>query len=343
MEIISEYEPDIDLAAHSAMDINQILKSLAAYGLSADEILAGSELTLAQIQDYHTLISFRQKLKIFANIKALSTEPDIALKLGQKARFSDFGFLGYAVISSATVGEAIFLGFKYIRLAGPVFQKKIKLEGDQALFEGIDVLSLGDLLPFCCEYWFSAINALCADAINHPFPSRQIRFPYPPPDYAECYEQTFNCPVTFNSDTPQWYFDPAFLQESLPRANALTTQMCIQSCDELLKIVARQDCLADRISDILLKSAGRFPNADQVAEQLNTSSRSMSRQLKKEGLTFQQVLDNTRKSMAMEYLTQTQLTIEEIASRVGYSEASNFRNAFKNWTGMTPKAMRENH
>ncbi len=341
MEIIAEYEPDIDLAVHSTMDINQMLQDWVAEGLEVNTLLEGTALTLAQVQDHHTLISFRQKLKVFSNIKKHSPYPDIGLRLGSKAGFSDFGLYGYAIISSATVGEAILMGIKYIRLASPVLQKKITLENDTALFEGIDVLSLGELLPICTEYWFSAINALCQEVLGESFPSKCVRLPYPAPDYADRYHEIFNCPIEFDSGVLQWSFDPSILSTPSPKANTLTAQMCIQSCDELLKIISRPDQLSDRIADIFLKSAGRFPSAEKVAKQLNLSSRSMSRQLKKEGLSFQQVLDNTRKSMAVEYLSQTQLTVEEIAIRMGYTEVSNFRAAFKNWTGITPKAMRE--
>ena len=80
--------------------------------------------------------------------------------------------------------------------------------------------------------------------------------------------------------------------------------------------------------------------APVVAQTLNMSVRTMYRRLGEEGVTYQALLDRLRSSVAMEYLRNTQLPVEEIASQCGYQDVSNFRKAFRRWTGAAPTAFR---
>ena len=80
--------------------------------------------------------------------------------------------------------------------------------------------------------------------------------------------------------------------------------------------------------------------APVVAKTLNVSVRTMYRRLADEGVSYQSLLDKLRSSVALEYLRNTQLSIEEIATQCGYQDVSNFRKAFRRWTGTTPSSYR---
>src|SRR4051794_10774155 len=82
----------------------------------------------------------QQKILLFRNVRRLSTNPGVGLLAGQRQRLSDFGVFGYALASSATLGEALTFGVKHVRLAGPVLEKSLRVEDDMAIFEGHDLL-----------------------------------------------------------------------------------------------------------------------------------------------------------------------------------------------------------
>jgi len=336
MSIVAEYEKDPDARVHTTLDLDLFYRLLSRQGVSEATFFNQSDLSLKMIEDVDTRVSFRQKLTIFDNIIRITNQPEMGLLAGSKAQFSDFGFYGYAVISSETMLEAIELGFKYIRLAGPVLRKKFSLIDGKGLFEAYDLLDLGPLLPFCTEYWFASINALCSEALGKPFPNTLIRMPFPEPDHAHLYESIFGCPIEYNADSIQWFFDADVLNEPVPHANPVTVKMCIQSCDDMLKTLENPNNIGQKISGFLLESTGQLPDIEEVSSRLNMSSRHLRRQLKDEGTSFQQILDETRLAMAKQYLKQTELTVDEIASRIGFSEGSNFRVAFKKWHGVTP-------
>jgi len=78
------------------------------------------------------------------------------------------------------------------------------------------------------------------------------------------------------------------------------------------------------------------PSVGDIASRLGTSSRTLSRRLAAEGVTFNAVLRNLRAQLARKYLSDPALSISEIAWLLGYDEYTSFAHAFKRWTGKPP-------
>jgi AraC-like DNA-binding protein len=80
---------------------------------------------------------------------------------------------------------------------------------------------------------------------------------------------------------------------------------------------------------------------ESIADALHLSRRSLQRRLKEEGTSYTQVLDETRRQLAAQYVRHSRLSINEITYLLGFSEPSNFSRAFRRWTGASPTAYRE--
>ena len=91
----------------------------------------------------------------------------------------------------------------------------------------------------------------------------------------------------------------------------------------------------------LFREGNSNPLLDQAAEHMNLTEQTLRRYLHKEGYSFQQLKDDTRRDMAMFFIDRKEQSIEDIAFRLGFSEASTFIRAFKKWTGLTPLAYRK--
>jgi AraC-like DNA-binding protein len=341
MQIQAEYSDDLDAIIHSAYDIVVLVQLLEQEGTPAATLLANSGISASSMSSYATRVSFRQKLIVFNNVMRLTKTPSIGLLAGQQVNFSHIGILGYALISSATFGKGLELGFKYIKLAGPVLRKTMSIENDMVLLEGKDPLSLGELLPLTTELWFSAMHSLMTDMLGRPPSSRRIELPYPAPPYYQQYADLFQCPVKFDSNAIKWYIDAELLAQPMPNANPLTAQACAQTCNNLLADLERQDDLEHQIRSMLLNNPARFSSIEEIARHHHISSRTLRRRLKVLGTSYQNIVDDTRRRLAIQYLENTELTIEEIAERVGFSEATNFSQAFKRWTGTSPSGLRK--
>ena len=127
-----------------------------------------------------------------------------------------------------------------------------------------------------------------------------------------------------------------YLARPMALANPATVQMCEQQCEALLATLDVQEGLLPRLRRLLLARPGEFPDLDSVARALHTSGRSLRRHLASQGTSYQQVLDEVRKRLALQYLETTYLPLFEIAVLLGFSDPSNFRRAFRKWTGRAP-------
>ena len=74
---------------------------------------------------------------------------------------------------------------------------------------------------------------------------------------------------------------------------------------------------------------------ENVVEEFGISARTVQRNLDVENIKFNQVVKNVQKIMTLNYLESKELSIEEIAYLVGYTETSSFYRAFKGWIGKT--------
>lgn len=90
----------------------------------------------------------------------------------------------------------------------------------------------------------------------------------------------------------------------------------------------------------LVLSAEQFPTMEHIAQQMQITTRTLRRKLEAEGTDYGTILDGLRGSLAMEYLQTTKMSTEDIAVKIGFSDGSNFRRAFKRWTGKTTREMR---
>lgn len=277
-----------------------------------------------------------QKLRIFENARSAAKYSDFALRAGGRQRVSDFGIYGYAMASSATIGDAIELCFRHLPLAGPMLDISFTTSGQDGILRSHAPERLGDLLPVAAEFWRASMHTLFSRILERRFPSTQMLLPYPPPSHWREYERLFLCPVLFGQDVMEWHFDIAVMDQPCPAANSTTAQTCRNLCEQMILVPAGETSLAREIHSRCLAAPPPFPTAAKMAQDLGISLRGLHRRLAAEGKSYKTVVDSVREYLAKEFLAKTTITVEEVAERVGYSDAANFRKAFKRWTGQTP-------
>ena len=78
-----------------------------------------------------------------------------------------------------------------------------------------------------------------------------------------------------------------------------------------------------------------------VAKTLGLSERTLTRKLAYEGTTYEQVVDQLRQSLALQYIKERSLSLSQIAWLLGYEGSTSFNHAFRRWTGRSPSAARK--
>ena len=340
-ELVGRYGTDITRMEIPMLGLAGLFDEMATQGWQARDLLVGTGLSPESINNSSVRISHHQKVLLFRNAQRLSRDPLLALRAGQRQRLCDFGVYGYALSSSQNFGQAVSLGIRHIKLAGPVLEKTFRVEGGVAILEGHEVIALGKLLPLVSEFWFSSMQTLIERILDRPFRAYRLLLPYAAPPHAAEYAKVFHCPVEFEAGVIQWQFYPALLDIPCPNANPITADLCLQFCERMLgSLDSDEPEFIKTIRLAHLSGQGRFAGADEMASRLHISKRTLHRRLVFLGVTYQDILDDVRRRLADEYLRNTMLSMDEIAERTGFSDTSNFRKAYRKWTGLSPNEYR---
>ncbi|XOV88916.1 MAG: AraC family transcriptional regulator ligand-binding domain-containing protein [Pseudomonadota bacterium] len=332
----------LERRAIRAGQVVALVRQLEGLGIAPELALEGTGLTLAQLEDPEARVSYRQRIRQLDNLVALVPPGDWLAWPGEIS-ISDFGLLGYAMMSSATLEKAVLIAVKYHKMAGAMFELSFLRDGDDAVLRIDHMLAGGRVGEYVVDDLFRGIGPLITLLTRRPFSPRVVHLARPRPAWSEKYGAVFDCPVRFDERYSEYRFDAACLAEPLAEADANTARICEESCRKLLNQMEIEEGLVSRICHLLLSTPGDFPLLPVTATQLGLSPRTLRRRLALLGTSYQKILDDVKKELAIEYLLTTDLTIQEIADLVGYTEVTNFRRAFVKWTRMSPYAYRRRY
>jgi AraC-like DNA-binding protein len=315
-----------------------VLSTFQAEGWSSEALLAGSGIRAADLSRADTRITTNQEMRVCANAVALRRE--IGLELGQRMHVSSYGMLGYALLTSATLGDALRLALRYPALLGTLFELSLAQEDDVVWFCATGYRESPHLAVFNAELCLTSLKVICEDLLSRSLPLVGARFAHPAPDYHAHYDHSFDCPHAFQACDNAFGFDPRWLDEPLPLADAVTHQAMAERCrKQNLEFTGRQSWL-DRIRQLLTAQLQAAPGLEGLAEQMNCSPRTLRRHLHDMGCSYQTLLDDLRFERAKRLLNDTEWPIYRIAEHLGFSETASFRHAFVRWSGVSPSQFR---
>ncbi|MBI4985225.1 MAG: AraC family transcriptional regulator [Rhodocyclales bacterium] len=312
--------------------LNFYLARMEARRLKAGQVLEATGLTAAAVADGAEATP-EQYRKVIRNIIRLTGDPFVGIALGAEFKISDLGILGYAALSASSLEQSRELFTRYRALNERLFTSTNAIRDGRWFSEITDTYMLGDLLRFAIEEFVSQTMALAEALTGRPFPVLEIFVTYPRPGDITLYERRFNCPLHFGQPRNLILFDVERLRDPISLANEEVFRLCEHRCQLLVSEKEGRELLSNRIRNYLVRNPGVFPTLEDMAKRFSIGARTLRRRLVAENVAYQQILDETRRKLAIQYLEQTTLTPKEIGFLLGYSSVSNFRRAFKCWTG----------
>ncbi|AZE58323.1 Transcriptional regulator, AraC family [Pseudomonas synxantha] len=318
--------------------VSLILETFKADGVPAEALLAGSGIGGADLSRADTCITTHQEMRVCANAVALRR--DIGLELGRRMHVSSYGMLGYALLTSATFGDALRLALRYPALLGTLFELSLEQDGQRIWFSASGYREDPSLAAFNIEFCLVSLKVICDDLIGQPLPLLGARVEYAAPDYQARYAERFDCAVQFEATDNAFAFDRRWLDQPLPLADAITHSAMVERCrKQNAEFTGRQAWLA-RVRLLLAAQLNAAPGLEGLAGQMNCSARTLRRHLHDLGCSYQELLDELRFERAKQLLGEDQLPIYRIAEQLGFSETASFRHAFVRWSGVAPSQFR---
>ena len=337
-------DASIDARVHAPYKIALLVRIAREDGLDAAALLAGTELTPADLDNPDVRTSTRQFMLACRNALELGASPELPFRMGAQVRLSSYGLYGYAMLTSATVRDALRFSVRYHSLTTPTWRMHLHEADGEAVWTFRDRLGLDvddALYRFLYELQLSAHKSLAKDLWDEPPPRALSHARYRRPLHAELYDEWLGHDVEFGQAENQSRFGAAALNAPLPMHHPLTATMVRDMCDRLLEEAhTTSGGLARHVYRTLATQPGRFHDMDELARALNTSPRTLRRHLQAEGTSYQRILDDVRCNLAKHYLQDTRMTSEDIATALGFSDSANFRHAFHKWACQSPSEYR---
>lgn len=310
------------------------------HGHTARELLRGTGLAPAQLGDVGTTVSARQELGVIGNLlRLLGERPGLGLQVGARYRVSTFGIFGFAFLASPTIGDAMSFALRFYDLSYGYLLPSLSVEDGLAVARFRLPEVTGPTARFLVERDLVAIRSVLTDALGGEMPFRSVGLTLDPAgaDVAE-YTRLLGVEPRFGAAVDVLTFDAALLDRPLPQANELTVAMCEQQCRAVVERHRSRTGIAARVRDQLVRVAGTPGTVGDVAGALGLSERTLRRRLAEAGTSYRALLDEVQYSLATELLGSGALSVDDVAVRLGYAEASSFIVAFKRWHGTTPAA-----
>lgn len=276
-------------------------------------------------------------------IIAGSGHPELGLVLARNTLPTHLGYPGLAAMTAPTLGDALHLLTRYEPL-------NVRSYRGQSLWQAGDArLSLYSLAPYddytrfivdgMLGTWFNVIAALTGTTGL----VQEVHIEFAAPAYHAHYMSVFGrCPVYFAADENALQLTRQAAATPLPGHDRGLHAELLAHCDARLRELERGSLLSARVQKVLGPLLrGNSPSLEEVAGALNMPAWTLRRKLREENTTYQDLLDEMRRDLALAYIRDMGLSQGEIAYVLGFSSAGAFQRAFKRWTGRTPGDFRK--
>ena len=309
--------------------------------VDGDRVLAAAGL------DWDTLVKDDKRLgrdtivRLAEGAMAATRRPWLGLDLGGGAPVSAHGALGYAVVTSRDLREALLTLARYGTTRNDAMAWTCSDTRDGMTMHAAERTDLGAVRGFVIDTVLGAILRMIETAVGQVPATLRIELPLPTPAWRDQYQRFGIADVSF--DRPAFAFHFAQRDLALPciGADAKAHASACRECEEALAEVAGAS-MAQRVAGLLASvDDGAYPRMAAIAARCGISPRTLIRRLHDDGATYQALLDAARKQRALWLLQHTAAPVEEIAARLGYADTSNFSRTVRRWFGMAPRELRE--
>ena len=292
-------------------------------------------------------LSFDEYLILMCSIKKELNIKDLGLKLGSIKSVKNFGIYGYALMSSSSFEQFISVADRIFYAIYDSLVINHKIINNMLEISYISKnQNLNDIHILLMEQVVICGLALMSQQLpeNIKWSDCIINCDYPPPEHFKLYNNYFSGKINFNQQKMQLCVPAEWLKLSLKTGNNFIFSLCENKVDDILSTLNNNNILSNKIRHILLTSNfNQLPSSKDIANSLHLSERNLRLKLSKEDTSYRDILNEIRNEVAFRYLTESNLSIQEIAFSLVYNHAQNFYRAFLRKNNITPEKFRQQH
>ncbi len=326
-------------AEQKGYDVNSLLRSI---GLSRADLEGREDFPAEQFG------------QLYQRMMWLVQDESFGMLSGGRMPNGTFRMMCFSVITCATLGEAIRRCSQFYEICkGPTVKPHIDIEGSNAVFRYVALNSMpadtvkrlvSNETPGLIRSSLSIWHHFMSWMLGYRLPLAKVGFTFAPQPNLNDYQNLFQCPLEFNGPENCLVF-PAEQLEMPMMQNAETLRSFLRTAPYQLMVMVNGDrSVSAQVRGLIGRDFSRTPpTIIAAASALHMSSRTLRRQLEREGTTYQALKDQSRFAAAQEYLNYPDISVQEVAAMLGFTEPSAFVRAFRKWSGVTPAVYRHSH
>lgn len=341
MKILTPSPAELTLgrAATPIAFIRAIVTGYRRLGMDPAKALAQAQIPPALLDDPDARVTAAQ-MEVMSGAAMQELDDETLGWFSRRLPWGSYGMLCRASLTAPTLEVALKRWCRHHRLLTDDIVLTFNQQRGSATIRIVEHTALGELREFCLVSTLRYLLGYACWLVDSRIALAETTFPFPAPRHADAYHYLFPGPVRFDADAASLSFDARYLE--LPvRRDEKALQAMLQRALPLTVLQYRRDrLLVHSVAQILAADAAAAHTAEDVAAQLNTSVRTLHRQLKEEGVSLQRLKNEARRERAIKLLLQTRKPVKQVAAAVGFDSEKSFARAFREWTGVAPSAYR---
>jgi len=319
-----------------------LLEFAVSRGASRKLLVERSGIAFEEFEDPDRRIPLERYASLMRAGAKLSNEPALALRFGEAVDLAELSFIGLLCYAAESVDDAFVQLNRYARV-----MIDVPVEGNRDRFQSVrrnggtwlvDARANPNDFPELTEATFARM-VVRARAFEGPDKRylEEVHFTHAEPAYRAEFDRIFKAPVRFGSDKNAMLMDDSWTPNGVLRPSRYAFNILSERADALLEQLDSAKTTRGQVEGLLIPILHRGEaSIEVIAAKMGISRQTLYRRLRAEGVRFDQLLDELRHRMALNYLNDKRVSANETAYLVGFSEPSAFSRAFKRWTGSSP-------
>ncbi|KFE68937.1 Transcriptional regulator, AraC family protein [Hyalangium minutum] len=318
--------------------VRMLTQAAAARGVRVDDLLEHHGVNPSLLEALDSRVPHALLVDLWEQVPRRLNDAALGLRLAQAVPLGAFDLVEYCMRNSPDLATCYQKLTRWQRLLHDGARYHLEVEGDMARISHRPPL---EVPPHAVDFILAKLLRIGQQLTGVAFSPRGVALPYPRPSDDLEHTRVFGASVRFSQPYTCLELDRAVLELPIqgtdPNLAAVLDRFAQTRIEGLPRALDLVDELGERIRKAL---RGTVPDAATLARQMGMSARTLSRRLHERGLTYQEVLDQARRELALRHVLNKDLKLLEVAFLLGFSEVSNFYRAFRRWTGTTPAAYR---
>jgi AraC-like DNA-binding protein len=310
--------------------------------IAVPALLRRAGLPVSLFQQDRIYVTTAELFALWRCVAEMCSDPGFGLKLGTELRFERSHPVAIAGVCSRSFGDALQRLARYKQLTCP---EEIRVHR-RAQETSVEILFIEakeaqpDIMVDVGLSWILNVGRRGTDGEIKPLRLELTR----PAKHRALLEAHFGCRVRFKADRNALVFRTSDVDLPFVTYNEELVTVIGAQLDSELKARNASVTVGEQVKQNLRRLlAGKRPTRMDVAQELGLSARTLQRRLADAGITFQQLLQETRHELARHYLKQSAMGLNEVAFLLGFEDANSFFRAFHGWEGTTPSEWRTRH